>query len=190
MSPEWVTAIATAGTFLVIAASATAALVQLRHMRASNQVAILSEIRSKMESPDFKRAVHFIRYELPSRMESDPDFRRKLLANACPEAEMVTDVGLYFDLEASQLVKHRMVDTTLACDWLYSPVVPCWEALAPLIASRRAMLGYNMWEDFEYLALLCKRFREKHPEGTYPHGEERLPLPTPWPEALQREQAQ
>lgn len=190
MSPDWVTAIATAGTFLVIAASATAALIQLGHMRTSNQVLILSEIRTKMESPDFKRAVRFIRYELPARMESDPNFRRNLLENACPEAEMVNDVGLYFDLEASQLVKHRMVDATLACDWLYSPVVPCWEALAPLISSRRAMLGYSMWEDFEYLALLCKRFRRRHPEGTYPRGEERLPLPAPWPEALASEQAQ
>jgi hypothetical protein len=189
MSPEWVTAIATAGTFVVIAASATAALVQLRHMRTSNQVLILSGIRSKMESPDFKRAVRFIRNELPHRMESDSEFRRNLLTNSCPEAEMVTDVGLYFDLEASQLVKHHMVDAALACDWLYSPVVPCWDALAPLISSRRAMLGYSMWEDFEYLALQCKRFRERHPEGTYPHGEERLPLPGPWPEAL-REPAQ
>jgi hypothetical protein len=103
---------------------------------------------------------------------------------------MIADVGLYFDLEASQLVKHNMVEARLACDWLYSPVVPCWDALAPLISSRRAMLGYNMWEDFEYLALLCKRFRQRHPQGTYPHGEERLPLPLPWPEALSRDAAQ
>jgi hypothetical protein len=78
-----------------------------------------------------------------------------------------------------------MVDAQLACDWWYAPVVPCWDALAPLISSRRAMLGYRQWEDFEYLALQCKRFRTNHPLGTYPKGEEALPLPDPWPEAAQ-----
>ncbi|HKU66155.1 MAG TPA: hypothetical protein VJP85_00075 [Candidatus Baltobacteraceae bacterium] len=190
MSAEWVTAIATAGTFFVIAASASAALVQLRHMRTSNQVLIMNELRNKMDSAEFKRAVRFIRYELPDRMRSDSEFRRTLLANTGPEAEMIADVGEFFDFEASQLVKHNMVDARLACDWLYSPVVPCWDALAPLISSRRAMLGYSVWEDFEYLALLCKRFRQRYPEGTYPRGTERLPLPAPWPEALSREPAQ
>jgi hypothetical protein len=33
LSPEWLTAIGTIGTFVVIAASAAAALFQLRHMR-------------------------------------------------------------------------------------------------------------------------------------------------------------
>jgi hypothetical protein len=53
MSAEWVTAIGTIGTFVVIAASAVAALVQLRHMRGSNQIAALNELRETMESESF-----------------------------------------------------------------------------------------------------------------------------------------
>jgi hypothetical protein len=185
MSAEWVTAIATAGTFVVIAASAAGAFIQLRHLRSGNQIVVLNELRRKIESPDFKKAVAFVRYELPQRMKDDSAFRSALLANTAPELEVIVDVAHFFDFEAAQLVKHRMVDAKLACDWLYHPVVPCWDALAPLIASRRAMRGDRMWEDFEYLALLCKRFRKKYPAGTYPKGEEGLPLPEPWPEALQ-----
>lgn len=40
MSAEWVTAIATAGTFVVIAASAIAALLQIRHMRSGNAISL------------------------------------------------------------------------------------------------------------------------------------------------------
>ena len=69
MSAEWVTAIATAGTFVVIAASAIAALVQLRHMRGSNQIVALTECRETVESPDFREAQRFVSYELPKRLQ-------------------------------------------------------------------------------------------------------------------------
>lgn len=85
MSAEWVTAIGTIGTFVVIGA-----------------------------------------------------FRRELL--------MLTARG-------ADVLKHRVVDVELACDWWY--------------------------------ALQCKRFRRRHPLGTYPKGEEALPLPEPWPETAE-----
>jgi hypothetical protein len=185
MSAEWVTAISTAGTFVVIAASAVAALVQLRHMRTSNQLAVLNEIRHSMERPEFRRAFQFVTHELEAHT-ANPDCRKRLLEMSGPEAEMVRDVGNFFDGVAAQVVKHGMVDPELACDWWYSYVVRAWEALATFTASRRAMLGYDMWEDFEYLALLCKRFRARYPRGTYPHGEEHLALPEPWPEAVEK----
>ena len=63
MTPEWLTAIATAGTFIVIAASAVAAIFQLRHMRGSNQITALTECRETMESREFQDARQFIRSE-------------------------------------------------------------------------------------------------------------------------------
>ena len=63
MTPEWLTAIATAGTFIVIAASAVAAIFQLRHMRGSNQITALTECRERLESREFQDARQFIRSE-------------------------------------------------------------------------------------------------------------------------------
>jgi hypothetical protein len=51
MSFELVNTLATFGTFVVIAATAIAAVVQLRHARSSNQIAALNELRETMESP-------------------------------------------------------------------------------------------------------------------------------------------
>lgn len=179
MSAEWVTAIATAGTFLVIAASAAAAVMQLRHVRNSNQIAAFNEIRHELESAEFRRAYHFVRYEMPERLD-DPSFRRTLLDNESAEWQMIAALGNFLDGTAAQFVKHGMVDATLACDMWYGHVVRSWDALAPVIATKRAALGYPLWEDFEYLTILCKQFREKYPEGTFPKNMKRLPLPAPW----------
>ena len=71
MSAEWVTAIATLGTFIVIAASAVAALMQLRHMRGSNQIVALTECRETMESETFQNAREFVLMVLPELLK-DP----------------------------------------------------------------------------------------------------------------------
>ena len=52
MRLELVNTLATFGTFLVIAATAIAAVVQLRHARGSNHIAALNELRETTESPD------------------------------------------------------------------------------------------------------------------------------------------
>lgn len=149
-------------------------------MRNSNQIEVLTEFRRTMDSAEFRSAFHFIRYELPGLMSSE-ESRRPLLILDSPESQKVNMVANYLDYACS-FVKHGVVNRDLACDLWYSPVVRTWDSLTPLIASRRAVVGYRLWEDFEYLALLCKRFRKKYPAGTYPPGEEALPLPAPWPE--------
>jgi hypothetical protein len=183
MTPEWITAISSFATFVVIAATALAAVVQLQHMRSGNQIAVMNDIRHQMEDAAFAEAVHYITRELPQHY-ADVQLRKALLRRGSPEGKTINMVANCLD-RAGAFVKHAMVDPDLACDLWYVPVVPCWDALAPLISSRRAALGYRLWEDFEYFTLLCKRFRKKNPHGTYPKGLEALPLPEPWPEALQ-----
>jgi hypothetical protein len=68
MSLELVNTLATFGTFLVIAATAIAAVVQLRHARSSNHIAALNELRETMESPDFVVARHFVETELSGKL--------------------------------------------------------------------------------------------------------------------------
>lgn len=182
MTPEWVAAVASVATFVVIGATAMVALIQLRHMRNSNQIAVFTEIRRRMESPDFQDSLRFIRYELPQKI-NDSAFRFRLLDRNSSEGKMVVDVGNFLDSAIAPLVKHGMVEHDLACDVFYYPVVMCWDTLAPFIATSRTMLGYRMWEDFEYLTLLCKDFRVRFPRGTYPRGAAALPMPESWPEA-------
>ena len=157
MTPEWVAAIASVATFVVISATAIVTLIQLRHMRNSNQIAVFTDIRHRMETPDFQDALRFIRYELPQKL-NDSAFRVRLLDRNSSEGKVVVDVGNFLDSAVAPLVKHGIVDRNLACDLFYYPVVMCWDTLASFIASRRTMLGYRLWEDFEYLTLLCRIF--------------------------------
>ena len=74
MSLELVNTLATLGTFLVIVATAIAAIVQLRHARSSNQIAALNELRELQETAEFRAAQTFISTKLSS-MVQDPAFR-------------------------------------------------------------------------------------------------------------------
>jgi len=59
MSLELFNILARLGTFIVIAATAIAAIVQLRHMRSSNQIAAINELRETIETPEFQVAQQF-----------------------------------------------------------------------------------------------------------------------------------
>lgn len=180
MTAEWLTALSSLATFIVIGASAIAALVQIRHLRNSNQITVFNEMRHQLESDKFQTTFTFIRTELPNRLEN-ADYRRDLLLGRAPEWKPIRDLANFLDASAVP-VKHGMVDRNLACDLFYLQVVITWDGLAPLIASMRKLRGYRLWEDFEYFALLCKNFRKRYPNGTFPKGMRGLPLPEPWPE--------
>ncbi len=185
MSPEWLTAIGTIGTFAVIAASGAAALFQLRHMRGSNQIVALTEVRETIESPAFQAAERFIS-ELAGRYD-DPEVRKGLSAPFFPlEFQPVRYVANFFETFGA-FVKNGIIDAELACDLWGGVVVRNWDALGPVIASRRANMGTTaLWENFEYLTTISKKFVDQYPDGTFPKKMERLPLPPPWPQAQPR----
>lgn len=180
MSPEWLTAIGTIGTFAVIAASAIAALMQLRHMRGSNQIIALTEVRETIESTTFQAAELFIS-ELAKRFD-DPAVREALLTpHFPPEYQPVRYIANFFETFGA-FVKNGIIDERLACDLWGGVVVRNWDTLGPVVASRRSVTGtIALWENFEYLAIISKRFTDANPEGTFPKAMKRLPLPPPWP---------
>ena len=57
MSLELFNSLATFGTFVVVAATAIAALAQLRHARSANLIEGLSEAQRSFESPEFRYQV-------------------------------------------------------------------------------------------------------------------------------------
>jgi hypothetical protein len=73
MSLELINTFFTFGTFVVIAATAIAAVVQLRHARSSNHIAALNELRETTEVPEFQAALYFVQGELSAKLQ-DPAF--------------------------------------------------------------------------------------------------------------------
>ena len=175
VSPEWLTAIGTLGTFVVIAASAAAALFQLRHMRGSNQIVALTECRETLESPEFGEAQNFVSFELPKRLK-DPAEREKVAHIPFQgEYKAIATVANFFE-SMGMFVKNGIIDQHLACDfWCYS-VVRNWQALAPVISYVRQEINVPaLWENFEYMAVLSDDYLKAHPGGSFPAGTRRMP---------------
>lgn len=173
MSADWVTAIATAGTFVVIAASAIAALLQLRHMRGSNQIVALTECRETMESKEFQGARRFLITVLPELLK-DPQVQANLRAPYIPDdLHPVILVANFFE-SMGAFVRYGIIDRRIACDVWCGVVVSSWSALLPVIRVRREM-DAGIWENFEYLTVLCEDFMNRHPTA-YPQGMRRMPL--------------
>lgn len=173
MSAEWVTAVATAGTFVVIAASAIAALLQLRHTRGSNQIVALTECRETLESEEFQNARQFVAVKLPELMK-DPEMARRLEQPFFPsELRPAGNVANFFE-SMGAFVRFNIIDRRIACDLWCGVVVSSWNALLPITRVRRSM-DPGIWENFEYLAVLCEEFMERYPTS-YPSGMRRMAL--------------
>lgn len=169
MTLEVLNTIASIGTLIVIAATAIAALGQLRHMRGSNQIQALTECREVLESETFAAAIRFVQSELP-RLVEDRQFRERLNQRPLPaDLAQITVVANFFE-SMGAFVKHDIIDETIACDLWANIVVINWSALQPVIAIFRRQIGSVLWENFEYLVTLCEDHQSRNPRGAYPRG--------------------
>lgn len=184
MSLELVNAIATLGTFLVIAATAIVAVVQLSHARSSNLIAALNELRETTEAPEFHAARHFVVTELASRL-GDAAFRYQLAKQSARTEEFrpliakIHAIGNFYE-NMGVLLKAGLIDRDLALDIWNWNVVETWESLAPVTAIVRREQGSETWENFEYLTVLAQDWVAAHPKGTYPADVRRIELKDEW----------
>ncbi len=183
MSLELWNTVGTLGTFLVITATAIAALVQLRHMRRSNQIAALSELFEKANTPEAIAARHFVFTEIAEKMQ-DPAFRYEVLNRAARTREnaeaigKAVAVGSYYE-EMGLLAKAGLVDRDLVCDMHGEPVIALWNALLEFTAIGRER-NPELLENFEYLVVLAEDWHASHPSGSYPPNVRRLDVPNNW----------
>jgi hypothetical protein len=180
MSLELFNALASFGTFLVIAATAIAALVQLRHARSANLIEGISEVNRTFASTDYQAAQTFVLTQL-SQTWQDPEFRYQHANRAARSAEnrtLVSKINLVGNTYESLglMVKRQLVDREMVLDVYSANAVLAWDALAPVTASSRHAIGSALWEHFEYLVVLSKDWAARHPNGTYPRGVRRIEL--------------
>jgi hypothetical protein len=187
MSLELVNTLATFGTFLVIAATAIAAVVQLRHARSSNHIAALNEIRETVETPDFQAAQHFVMSELPAKVQ-DAAFRYQFEKPTARTDETrlligkVNAIGNFYE-GMGVLVRTGLVDRELVMQMWADTLINSWERLTPFTVLGRRRAGIAVWENFEYLTVLAQDWIAAHAKGTYPPGVRRLELSYSWDDA-------
>lgn len=179
---ELINTIATVVTTVVITATAIAALVQLRHLRAQNQISGQLALRQVLLDRDMFEAVGRARQEVPLLMQ-EPAFRKYVADYHLGLAEdnerydslygEILIVGRNLE-NIGNMVRNNLTDGRIFIEQ-YSPLVMiAWDAIEPLIRIRRAATKTdNSWEDFEYLTVLARRWvAEKR--SAYPRNVARI----------------
>lgn len=178
VTPEWVGAIAAVGTLIVIAASAFAALVQLRHIRSANQLTGLLHFTEVFESDHIQGATNFIEHRLRDKLR-DPEFVRGLLEVNTDRREHLELRVCDFLEQQGSYIKYGMIDREQYIDLVGAYVSSMWDALKEVVALRRAARDTgSMYENFEYLASLAKT--QTAVPQRYPHGVALLMPETEW----------
>lgn len=192
MTPELVTAISSLVTAIVIAATAVAAVIQLRHMRSGNLIEAILSFRAMLEDDEHRKATRLLRGGDLARELEDPQFRRYLyrLTRKLPQGdvppryvalmEAAIALGNSFELIGG-MVRNRVVsaDVFLANYWWV--VVNTWERMKEYIGMMRHFTGNDgLFEDFEYLTVISLAWSKRHPDS-YARGVERMPLVNPYP---------
>jgi hypothetical protein len=182
MSLEIVNTIAAFTTAAVIAATAVAALAQLRHLRAGNQITGFLTLRTMLDDDAHQRAIFVIERE--GDLTRDPDYQAYLKAvfSNAPLAgndqfretrAAVVMICNSFEVMGT-LVRNGIVDRRLFLEQYCSTIVNMWGRLEHYIAvARKVQADDGIWEDFEYLAALSQDFMTQH-ESVYPPGVPRL----------------
>jgi len=187
MSLELLNTLAAVGTFLVIAATAMTAIAELRHVRSSNQIAALDELRDSSETKHFRDAQFFVVNDLALALE-DPEFRYKLLhrGSRTPDVQLSIDkmhvVGNFYET-MGLFLKTGLIDRDILLEIWCSNAVRDWQLLAPAAAIWRRAMGGGVWENFEYLAVMSQDWLSAHPDGMYPKNVRRYELVDTWRDA-------
>jgi len=188
MSLELVNTLGTVTTVVIVAAAAIAALVQLRHLRAGNQITALLAIQNELDSSDYRDAELIVRRDLRAALEA-PAFCSYCVAVA--KGEPTTHDQAYVKLRQAgiliantyenlgALVKNGIFDRSLFLD-IYSWIIARdWDLFDGFIAiSRAASRNKTIFENFEYITAISRRHLDAMPV-TYPSGTSRLQLHLP-----------
>jgi hypothetical protein len=178
MTAEYLGAVASIGTLIVVIITAVAALRQLGTMHNSNQVAALSAMAQRWESASIVESMAFLFGKMPQLME-DPAFRAQFTTPAVgPQARPTLPVLNFFE-EMGLYVRLGILSETAALLLYMTIVLDVWRAASPAIAIvRRSHPAYG---NFEYLAVRAqRRLRSLGSPDNYPSGVKRMPLEDVW----------
>ncbi|HXO16705.1 MAG TPA: hypothetical protein VN909_00910, partial [Candidatus Dormibacteraeota bacterium] len=177
------------GTLVVILGSVVAALIQLRHIRAGNQLQALLSLERDFRAPELQAALSYVQDQLAQRLD-DRAYRREL------ESIGFIDPALHPEMtacnwlnEMGTLVKRGLVSEDTFMDLFARLIVHCWRQVSPAIAIMRRTRGAAQYHDFEYLAARAAAWLRQNPEGMSPPAFLRTPLPDHWADT-DREEAQ
>src|ERR1700681_1797867 len=168
VSLELVNTVSSVATFLVIAVTAAAATVQLRHVGHNNQLESIIALRALRDSAALEEAFEFVGHELARQME-DPEFQAGLESSVPPDRSVHKELRLcdYFE-QVGGYIKLGLISADVFLE--FPNHERYWRLCAPAPEMYRRNRGPSTYENFEYLAVCAQDWERRHPDGNYPRG--------------------
>jgi hypothetical protein len=173
MSLELWSIIFSGATFIVIAATAIAAVIQLRHMRAGNQLNALLTLMQMWDSREMQRHNHYVRTELQEKIK-DPAFLKTFELGYMPRADHPELLVADFWEQIGTFMKYGLIDERSWLDIASAQIIRAWHDLEPVMVTARRRTGPAAFENFEYLAVRATLWTTRSPEGYYPRNLPRM----------------
>src|ERR1700681_3855276 len=163
VSLELVNTVSSVATFVVIAVTAAAATVQLRHVGHNNQLESIIALRALRDSAALEEAFEFVGNELARQME-DPEFQAALESSLPPDRRIHKELRMcdYFE-QVGGYIKLGLISADVFFE--FGNPERYWRNRGP-----------STYENCEYLAVCAQDWDKRHPDGNYPRGMRRLPL--------------
>lgn len=163
MTWEALTALGTLISAAIVAVAAGAAVLQIRHLRAGNQIEAILRIYDKFNSSEMLAARAYCLNELPAVLADRISRRASLASEIDPRA---TSVGNFFN-ELGVLVVDGFLDERLV--WPMVPIAArLWRVVSPVAQELRRERPDPVWADFEYVAALEERITRDTHVGRFP----------------------
>lgn len=172
---EILNTVAALGTLLVIGATAIAAVIQLRHMRASNQLEGLLSVLARVEDANFNTWLTETQRQLPE-MLANGAYVQSVIDNTFDRSVAWLQLGNSYDWVGS-LVKNRLIPVDAFLDVYSFRVIQAWELMIPIVVLARYPDSSGIWENFEYLYVQAQAWWTMHGGGNYPKHVPRAVLP-------------
>lgn len=171
MNAVFVSIALSVATLIVVGAASVAAIIQLRHLRTSNQLNALLAILNQWNLAAVQEALAELLL-IPDKM-SDPQYVASLKGSGAID-RVTRREFLALDLweQIGTYCKYGLIDERILLDITSSQAGRCWRCAEPAIALLRQRGGPSAFENFEYLAVRAKLWERRYPDGTYPR---RLP---------------
>ncbi len=176
---ESLNTVAAFSTLVVIGIAAIAAVVQLRHLRASNQLSGLLTILHYSQDPEEHQWRSFVLNNLEARLK-DPGFRGGLMQHPVDQRIHVELEVCDFFEQVGNYVKRGLIDESTYLDTACDFVDTMWGKLQPVIAIMRRTRDETVYDNFEYLAARSRLWIDRHPNGNYPKDTKRLAIRDHW----------
>lgn len=169
MTWEALTAVATAFTGIVIAATVVVGARQLRltrdtldELRRATQLEGTMRVLDDLMGPEFREAMVFVANELPLKMQ-DESFRATVSRMGAEDTKTHKELIVLRTLErVGVYIKYGLLDGDVIYDVSIPVFISLWKSLQPVIEIHRRERGEGFWENFEYLYRASLAWQARH----------------------------